>query len=439
MFERITDRRILLVLTSGFGLVILMFLASGSMSLRNERTIQASAEKLVREQGVTARLVREVSREQAALEAILNSLSQDTGPGAQDEVDVHWRINESEAAMALVVAAARGREDEELWRELGKASAEFAEEARRLMGLEGEDRVSFTEVLFARHREVIEISQQLIANGSLRSAVQGEVLEARSATVLEQTMLLLGAGLTLGMVIAILTVRMTAKMSRRMEWQAEELSRVSWHLMETQETAARRFSHELHDELGQSLTAVKANLAALQSEAPGPRVTDCLQLVDESMKNVREMAQLLRPTILDDFGLDASLRWLAERFQERTGISVTCAVEMAERLPDETETQLFRVAQEALTNAARHSKAAHVTIELRRSGDEVRLRIADDGVGLGEKQGRGMGMTGMRARMRGIGGELRIRGGEGGGVAVEAWAPAVGVETKDNDSHLVSR
>lgn len=438
MFERITDRSILLVLTSGFGLVILMFLASGSVSLRNARTIQASAERLVGEQGVTARLVREVSREQAALQAILNSLSQDLAPAQRNEV--HWRINEAEAAMGLVVAAARSREDAVLWRELGKASAEFAEEARRLVELEGEDRVSFTEVLFARHREVIEISQQLIANGSLRSAQQGEVLEARSATVLEQAMVLLGAGLALALVIAILTVRMTAKMSRRLEWQAEELSRVSWHMMETQETAARRFSHELHDELGQSLTAVKANLAALQSEAPGARVADCLQLVDESMKNVREMAQLLRPTILDDFGLDASLRWLAERFQQRTGIAVTCQVEMEDRLPDETETQLFRVAQEALTNVARHSRAQQVTIWLGRSGGDVRLRITDDGVGLGgEKQGRGMGLTGMRARMRGIGGELKIRESESGGVAVEASAPSVVMETEDDDSRTVSR
>lgn len=438
MFDRITDRSILLVLTSGFGLVILMFLASGSVSLRNARTIQASAERLVGEQGVTARLVGEVSREQGALQAILNSLSQELGP--VDGNEVHWRINEAEAAMGLVVAAARGRADEALWRELGKASVEFAEEARRLVAIEGEDRVSFTEVLFARHREVLEISQQLIANGSLRSAVQGEVLKARSEAVLEQALVLLGAGLALALVIAIFTVRTTAQMSRRMEWQAEELSRVSWRMMETQETAARRFSHELHDELGQSLTAVKANLAALQNEAPGPRVTDCLQLVDESIKNVREMSQLLRPTILDDFGLDASLRWLAERFQQRTGIVVECKAELGERLPDEFETHLFRIAQEALTNVARHSKASKVTIGLGRSGGNVRLRIEDDGLGLaaGEER-RGMGMTGMRARVRGLGGELTVRPGEDGGVMVEAVAPAAGEERENHDSHLVSR
>jgi signal transduction histidine kinase len=163
-------------------------------------------------------------------------------------------------------------------------------------------------------------------------------------------------------------------------------------------------------------------------------------LVDQSMKNVREMSQMLRPTILDDFGLDASLRWLAERFQQRTGIEVACEAELAERLPDETETHLFRIAQEALTNVARHAKASKVVIALGRAGESVRLRIRDNGVGkVGEGSGQGMGMTGMRARARGIGGELTVMEGEGGGVVVQAVAPVAGLETENDDSHLVSR
>ena len=169
-----------------------------------------------------------------------------------------------------------------------------------------------------------------------------------------------------------------------MEWQAGELSRVSWHMLEDQEATARRFSHELHDELGQSLTAVKTNLAAHASPAcDQARLDDCLQLVDEAIGNVRQMSQLLRPTILDDFGLEAGLRWLAEGFTHRTGIDVEVRSSLAGRLPDETETHLFRIAQEALTNVARHSEA-----KTRRRWnwpprtDEIRLTIADDGRGL---------------------------------------------------------
>ena len=152
-----------------------------------------------------------------------------------------------------------------------------------------------------------------------------------------------------------------------MEWQTAELGRVSWHMLEDQEATARRFSHELHDELGQSLTAVKTNLTALASAGPAesPRLADCLHLVDEAIGNVRQMSQLLRPTILDDFGLEAGLRWLAEGFAARTGIDVQVESTYSGRLPDDTETHLFRIAQEALTNVARHADAKHVTHQAR--------------------------------------------------------------------------
>ncbi len=91
--------------------------------------------------------------------------------------------------------------------------------------------------------------------------------------------------------------------------------------------------------------------------------------MEESIYNVRELSQLLRPTILDDFGLDAGIRWLADRFRERTGIEVDYRSEFDGRLSDETETHLFRIVQEALTNIARHSGATKVEIHLRAEGD----------------------------------------------------------------------
>src|SRR5205085_1875927 len=142
-----------------------------------------------------------------------------------------------------------------------------------------------------------------------------------------------------------------------------------------QEATARRFSHELHDELGQSLTAVKTNLSALNSGGSGgdERLADCLRLVDDAIGNVRQMSQLLRPTILDDFGLEAGLRWLAEGFSARTGIDVKVDSNHSGRLADETETHLFRIAQEALTNVARHSGAKHVRMRLESAGGEICL------------------------------------------------------------------
>ena len=150
--------------------------------------------------------------------------------------------------------------------------------------------------------------------------------------------------------------------------------------------------------------------------------------MDESIGNVRQMSQLLRPTILDDFGLEAGLRWLCEGFAARTGIDVRMESNFSGRLADETETHLFRIAQEALTNVARHAGARHVTVKLEPAGDQIRLTIADDGRGLadgrsgghptgapmGTPNGRGMGMIGMRARARSAGGDLAVRSPTGG-------------------------
>ena len=213
-----------------------------------------------------------------------------------------------------------------------------------------------------------------------------------------------------------------------MEWQTAELGRVSWHMLEDQEATARRFSHELHDELGQSLTAVKTNLAALDAGGTvnRERLEECLRLVDESIGNVRQMSQLLRPTILDDFGLEAGLRWLCEGFAARTGIEVNLASTYSGRMADETETHLYRIAQEALTNIARHSGARHVEVKLESSGREVCLSIQDDGQGLPDPPlpgPRGLGMIGMRARARSAGGDLAVRSRQRQGVLIEVRVP----------------
>ena len=169
---------------------------------------------------------------------------------------------------------------------------------------------------------------------------------------------LVGGCLTVALGCALVTVRIAAGVFRQMESNTGELSRVSFRMLEAQESIARRFSHELHDELGGSLTAIKTSLAVLAADpSDHARLEDCVKLVDESISNVRELSQLLRPTILDDFGLDAGLRWLVNASASARGSRWITAPRFDGRLPDETETHLFRIVQEALTNIARHSEA----------------------------------------------------------------------------------
>jgi two-component system sensor kinase len=251
-----------------------------------------------------------------------------------------------------------------------------------------------------------------------RAADTRRRVDTQTASIVTESALLIGGCLLVALVSAVVTVRIAAGVFRQMEAQASELSRVSFRMLETQEATARRFSHELHDELGGSLTAIKTNLTN------GGAIEDSLKLIDDGIANVRTLSQLLRPTILDDFGLDAGIRWLAERFSERTGIDVDYRSQFEARLADETETHLFRIVQEALTNVARHANASRVTISLRAENGKIRLTVSDNGRGLAQTPNPGgMGVTGMRARARSAGGDCTISSTAGGGVTVDVSAP----------------
>lgn len=245
--------------------------------------------------------------------------------------------------------------------------------------------------------------------------------------LLRWTVWLFAACVGLSLLCATWAVRASTGLFHRLEQQSGELTSMQYQFLETQENIARRFSHELHDELGQALAAVKANLSALRGLGNDARVEDCSHLVDEAIKNVRELSQLLRPTILDDFGLDAALGSLAESFSQRTGIEVQYRCELdGRRLRDQAETHLFRIAQEALTNVARHSQATSVAIELIPRGNDVSLTIRDNGRGLDmeeRRSSRGLGLAGMQTRARGCGGTLTMESTPGKGLRLEVTCP----------------
>ena len=291
---------------------------------------------------------------------------------------------------------------------------------------------------------MIDVEQDLLDSSEQRVTEIEKRIEQQTRQLAESSRLLLGICLGLALVCAGLTVKFAGNSIRRMEWQANELSRVSWHMLQDQESAARRFSHELHDELGQSLAAVKANLTSNSPQDWGPRRIDCVQLVDDAIANVRELSQLLRPVILDDFGLDAGLRWQVERFGDRTGIRTNYLSTMHERLPDETETHLFRITQEALTNVARHSGANMVTVELHGDRGRIHLSIEDNGrwpQSATPNKEPSLGMTGMRARAAQAGGKLELSTASGGGLRIEVdvpWIHQIEEHAEHKDAHSVS-
>jgi signal transduction histidine kinase len=277
-------------------------------------------------------------------------------------------------------------------------------------------------------RSIQDNAQDLVRE-HLVDSNRGAALEARiekqSEELLGELTWILGACFVLAVVGSALTIWITNRAFRRLEWQGEELNQVSWHMVDSHETISRRFSHEMHDELGQALTGLKGVVKRMTPADIESARSEMIEVLDEVLGGVRELSQLLRPVILDDFGLDAGLRWLTERFTQRTQIAVDYQSNFNERLAEPIETQLFRIAQEALTNTARHSGATQARVRLAVNDKTVRLTVEDNGRGIQAKaEGRpSLGMVGMRARARQVNGELRVDNRQEGGLRIQVEAP----------------
>jgi two-component system sensor histidine kinase UhpB len=225
----------------------------------------------------------------------------------------------------------------------------------------------------------------------------------------------------------------------------EELRELSANLQSVREEEKTRIARELHDDLGQQLTALKMDLSALEERLAEPgtardglfaHLREMRRLIDATVASVRRIAADLRPVMLDDLGLVPAIEWLANDFTNRYGIDVARQIDVAgTRFSRRSATTVFRIVQEALTNVARHADATRVTLEIRVSGDTCVLRIADNGKGVdpharpGEKS---FGLLGMRERAHMFGGSVDIRTGNGVGFAVVVTFPLHAIEEQES-------
>jgi len=231
---------------------------------------------------------------------------------------------------------------------------------------------------------------------------------------------------------ALLETRKRAETASRE--QSERLQTLSRRLLEIQEEERRLLAHELHDEIGQVLTAVKLNLQTADTLSPSEDIAACLRdgiaVVERAIEQVRSRSLELRPSLLDDLGLVPALGWLIDQQAERSGLAIEFTAHLRlERLPTELETAFFRVAQEALTNVLRHAHARRVWVSLQSLGARIELRVRDDGVGFavaGTRSRRAtqhIGLSGMEERMHWVGGSLTLTSAPGRGTEIRAAAP----------------
>jgi len=211
---------------------------------------------------------------------------------------------------------------------------------------------------------------------------------------------------------------------------AERLHRMARHLGEAQEAERRRLAAELHDGVSSNLAAIGLNLVLLQKQLPASdaaamtrRLSDLIALIDEAKANAKDISVDLRPLLLDERDLTSALQEYARKFQRSTGMAIKVSgADSGRRLPAEEKIALFRIAQEALTNCARHAQAKAVAVELNTEIDHLELSITDDGVGVdlagAGHNGRGFGLLSMQERAEAIGGSWSIESAPGKGTRV---------------------
>jgi signal transduction histidine kinase len=227
--------------------------------------------------------------------------------------------------------------------------------------------------------------------------------------------------------------RQLLEKSRHMQ---EHLRRLSHEILSTQEHERKRISRELHDEIGQTLTAVNVKLATLKKEATvnlgdlKKKIASTQRLIEKSMKTVHRFARELRPPLLDDLGLIPALHAYMKAFTKRTSIPIHLkAFAAIEQLDGEKRTVLYRVAQEALVNIDKHAEASRVEASIERVRGVVRMEIRDDGKSfdvqrvLHARKIRRLGLLGMRERVEMVGGSFAVESTPGKGTTIRAQIP----------------
>jgi signal transduction histidine kinase len=273
---------------------------------------------------------------------------------------------------------------------------------------------------------------------SMRQLADGDAkLNATFDRLRLRVTLMLSATVSLGLILAGFTIRRTLHLESELQKRYEEgvrarqeLKELSASLVSAQERERRAISRELHDEVGQSLSALLMEAGnAAASVPPGSaevrrHVESIKKLAEASVNVIRNMTLLLRPSMLDDFGLVPALEWQAREVSKRTGMRVQVAAgETSTELPDEHKTCIYRVVQEALHNCARHAQARSVKVVVRQEPSRIVLSVTDDGRGFDARRVRGLGLVGMAERVNNLGGAFQVDSHPGAGTTVAVELP----------------
>jgi signal transduction histidine kinase len=280
-----------------------------------------------------------------------------------------------------------------------------------------------------RRDAVLRIAQQIEELNNANLAEQRAEVAQRHAALRNDLERLRWQTVLLGLVVAFVVVLRLRFLERRSDEAEAEMRRLSQQVVNAQEEERKHLSRELHDHVAQVLTGLRMELGRLERVSGAQfsaTVAGCKQLVDELFGTVRGLALGLRPSMLDDFGLQAALEWHIRELMRRYALDVDLTVKGdMDALPDKHRTCVYRVIQEALTNCVRHAHASRVDVALWTDGRTLHVRVADDGVGMPAGIRRtGLGIRGIEERVKELGGTVTITGKGGTVVAAQLPLPA---------------
>jgi len=340
---------------------------------------------------------------------------------------------------------------------LRKQIDDFREAMVQVLGADSQNwpsdaRTLLNTIVVPKREMVIRVSEEVQAlNRAAFVQQQREVAEIYS---LSQRRLwqILGGALAASFGVALLAAAYAGRLESRLKAQrarerhyARELEDLSAKLITVQEEERRSIARELHDEVGQALTAIKVELAVAQRAVEAGRadtqsLSDARSITESALAAVRDLSHLLHPVLLDDLGLPAAIEWYLRGFGRRYGIRCDFSQTGPEgRLAQDVEASSYRIVQEALTNVAKHARATVCRVPLDRSDTRLRLTIDDDGVGFDNRaraavgERRGLGLIGIRERVTRLDGTVAIETGPGKGTRLTVELPARRRETTEID------
>lgn len=422
-------RRSWLILSLGFGIVIALIALLGFGAMRRARTINdemiAAHEKYLQAEAV----LTEIPSDLYLADILVRDYLLDPSQSAAAVYRQQLLEIRSSLRTRLDALANAGTEDNPVVEELRKEVRAYWESVQPVFDWNPQEKAARSYAFLRRQvlprRNAVVALEREVSKLNVRNLQREQRrLRERQATLQSFLSRMLLFALSVGIVVAVASTLRVFILEKQGEQQRsrilldeEELRHLSRKLLQAQEEERKSLSRDLHDAVGQMLTGMGMALSNFESLQPGlteksrEQLEDAKHLNADTIRLVRDLAMGLRPSMLDDIGLGPALQWQAREFSRRGGISAVVQLDgLLAGLPDDHKTCMYRVVQEALTNCARHAGAHAIRVSVHGGSDAVSVTIQDDGVGFDPDHPlhEGLGLMGIRERVRQLGGTVAI-------------------------------